>query len=100
MSEIRISPNDTFDPSSLPRCLCHFSREDALSDARALALFLQNVLCREEELTSVEESKITIGALLCFDLLLDKIEIGMGEYRFPLRGDFAKEQCCLRRELV
>ncbi len=100
MSEIRISPEETFDPSSLPRCLCHFSRDDALRDARALTLFLQNTMCREEEAPSVEEGYIQMGASQCFDLLLDKIEIGMGEYRFPLRGDFGKEQCCLRRELV
>ena len=87
MSEIRLSHGEKVHPDSLPRCLCHSSQTEALEEARALSFFLQFVARlpkRDEE----PSDAIRLGSDLCFDLLLDKIEIAMGIYHFPHCGSF------------
>ena len=95
MSEIRLSHDDTAHPDSLPRSLCHSSQTEALEEARALAFFLQYVarLPQGEEAPS---EAVKLGSDLCFDLLLDKIEIAMGVYRFPYSGAFDAPALCIR----
>ena len=95
MSEIRLSHGDTVHPDSLPRCLCHSSQTEALEEARALAFFLQYVarLAKADEAPS---EVVKLGSDLCFDLLLDKIEIAMGVYRFPYSGSFDAPTLCIR----
>ncbi len=95
MSEIRLSHGDTVHPDSLPRCLCHSSQTEALEEARALAFFLQYVarLAKADEAPS---EVVKLGSDLCFDLLLDKIEIAMGLYRFPYSGSFDAPALCIR----
>ena len=95
MSEIRLSHGDTAHPDSLPRCLCHSSQFEVLEEARALAFYLQYVARlpqREEE----PSEAVKLGSDLCFDLLLDKIEIAMGVYRFPYSGSFDAPTLCIR----
>ena len=95
MSEIRLSHSEKAHPDSLPRCLCHSSQTEALEEARALAFFLQYVarLPQGEEAPS---EAVKLGSDLCFDLLLDKIEIAMGVYRFPYSGAFDAPALCIR----
>ena len=95
MSEIRLSHGEKAHPDSLPRCLCHSSQTEALEEARALAFFLQYVarLPQGEEAPS---EAVKLGSDLCFDLLLDKIEIAMGVYRFPYSGSFDAPTLCIR----
>ncbi len=95
MSEIRLSHDEKAHPDSLPHCLCHSSQSEALEEARALAFFLQLVA----RLTQKEEGMrdaIVLGSDLCFDLLLDKIEIAMGVYRFPYSGSYDAPALCIR----
>ena len=95
MSEIRLSHGDTAHPDSLPRCLCHSSQTEALEEARALAFFLQYVARLPQGEEDPSEA-VNLGSDLCFDLLLDKIEIAMGVYRFPYSGSFDAPALCIR----
>ena len=95
MSEIRLSHGDTAHPDSLPRCLCHSSQTEALEEARALAFFLQLAARLPQKEEGVSDA-IVLGSDLCFDLLLDKIEIAMGVYRFPYSGAFDAPALCIR----
>lgn len=63
---------------SLPVSLLHHSPVTALEDARALTVFLQGVCAENSVPTGGNE-----GLLLVLELLQDKLEIGMGRYRFP-----------------
>ena len=95
MSEIRLSYGDTAHPDSLPRCLCHSSQTEALEEARALAFFLQYAARLPQGEEDPSEA-VKLGSDLCFDLLLDKIEIAMGVYRFPYSGSFDAPALCIR----
>ena len=95
MSEIRFSHGEKAHPDSLPRCLCHSSQTEALEEARALAFFLQLAARLPQKEEGVSDA-IVLGSDLCFDLLLDKIEIAMGVYRFPYSGSFDAPALCIR----
>ena len=95
MSEIRLSHGDTAHPDSLPRCLCHSSQTEALEEARALAFFLQYA-ARLPQGEEAHSEAVKLGSDLCFDLLLDKLEIAMGLYRFPYSGSFDAPVLCIR----
>ena len=95
MSEIRLPYGEKAHPDSLPRCLCHSSRTEALEDARALAFFLQFVARHPQKEERMSDA-IVLGSDLCFDLLIDKIEIAMGVYRFPYSGSFDAPTLCIR----
>ena len=95
MSEIRLSYGEKAHPDSLPRCLCHSSQTEALEEARALAFFLQYVARLPQGEEDPSEA-VNLGSDLCFDLLLDKIEIAMGVYRFPYSGSFDAPALCIR----
>ena len=95
MSEIRLSHSEKAHPDSLPRCLCHSSQTEALEEARALAFFLQLAARLPQKEEGVSDA-IVLGSDLCFDLLLDKIEIAMGVYRFPYSGSFDAPALCIR----
>ena len=95
MSEIHLSHGDTAHPNSLPRCLCHSSQTEAHEEARALAFFLQLATRLPQKEEGVSDA-IVLGSDLCFDLLLDKIEIAMGVYRFPYSGSFDAPTLCIR----
>ena len=95
MSEIHLSHGDTAHPDSLPRCLCHSSQFEVLEEARALAFFLQLATRLPQKEEGVSDA-IVLGSDLCFDLLLDKIEIAMGVYRLPYSGSFDAPTLCIR----
>ena len=95
MSEIRLSHGEKAHPDSLPRCLCHSSQFEVLEEARALAFYLQYVARLPQREEDPSEA-VRLGSDLCFDLLLDKIEIAMGVYRFPYSGSFDAPALCIR----
>ena len=95
MSEFCPSHGDTAHPDSLPRCLCHSSQFEVLEEARALAFYLQYVARLPQREEDPSEA-VKLGSDLCFDLLLDKIEIAMGVYRFPYSGSFDAPTLCIR----
>lgn len=95
MSEIRLPYDEKAHPDSLPRCLCHSSQTDALEEARALAFFLQLAAKLPQKEEGMSDT-IVLGSDLCFDLLVDKIEIAMGVYRFPYSGSFDAPALCIR----
>ena len=95
MSEIRFSHGEKAHPDSLPRCLCHSSQFEVLEEARALAFYLQYVARLPQREEDPSEA-VKLGSDLCFDLLLDKIEIAMGVYRFPYSGSFDAPTLCIR----
>ena len=71
-------------PESVPACPRHSDRMDALYEARALSVFLQEAV---ERLLSPGDflfpEDVPWGARLCFDLLNDKLAIALGERDFP-----------------
>ena len=95
MSEIRLSHGETVHPDSLPRSLCQSSQTEALEEARALAFFLQYV-ARLPQAEEASSEAVKLGSDLCFDLLIDKIEIAMGIYHFPYSGSFDAPALCIR----
>ena len=97
MSEIRLSHGDTAHPDSLPRSLCHSSQFEVLEEARALAFYLQYVARLPQREEDPSEA-VKLGSDLCFDLLIDKIEIAMGIYHFPYSGSFDAPALCIRED--
>ena len=73
----------------------HSSQFEVLEEARALAFFLQLATRLPQKEEGVSDA-IVLGSDLCFDLLLDKIEIAMGVYRFPYSGSFDAPTLCIR----
>lgn len=74
--------------SSIPRSLRHIAPHSALEDAAHLASFLRNVVddMLSREVGELPSDNSALGLSLCFDLLLDKINIAGGELSFPLSG--------------
>lgn len=89
----------TATPDSLPHCLRHGTRGDALAHAAALTSFLQISVEAFQFLDSTPPPEAYVGMELCFRLLRDKIEIG-GAYLFPTY-DFTEgtPQLCPREDL-
>lgn len=72
---------------SLPHCLRHHAPANALGDAVKLTTMLEQFFsmgCFVED--AAIDSSVFPGLCLVFDLLRDKIEIGMGDYKFPSCG--------------
>lgn len=90
----------TATPDSLPHCLRHGTRGDALAHAAALTSFLQITVEAFQHLDSTPPQEAFEGMDLCFCLLRDKIEIGGGAYLFPTY-DFTEgiPQLCPREDL-
>ena len=71
--------------SSLPWSLRHCNLQAALEDARSLSVFLQEItflasIFEDDEAFSEEGER---GLMHVQRLLRDKLEIGMGVYKFP-----------------
>lgn len=77
--------------SLLPRCLRHHAPAEAAGQAAALGAFLKNALedCWREGSDMGDQEQN--GFLLCFDLLLDKLDIAAGRLPFPLAGALPSE---------
>ena len=72
--------------TSIPRSLRHNGPNDALVEARSLVLFLQDVARLEHVNREGDPIENHEGLMLVYDLILDKIEIGCGVYKFPYGG--------------
>ena len=68
---------------SLPRSLRHLSVGDALNDAKDLILFLQEMVNGMDAAEEPMGSRAYRGLARVLDLVLDKLEIGDGSYKFP-----------------
>lgn len=68
---------------SLPRVFRHCGPADALDDAKAITHFLSHTV----DAFSAYQSEVDIegyrGFSLVLDLLIDKLDIGSGSYKFP-----------------
>lgn len=90
---------ETVQSKSLPHCLRHVTREDSLHDAVRLVKMLEEVFymceCAKSDVLAPETFA---GFRLVFDLLRDKLEIGYGEYKFPLCSISDDELSLVKRE--
>ena len=66
---------------SLPRSLRHVSQHDALESARQLAILLYEITFLSRKDGLCEDAMD--GLMNVQGLLLDKLETGMGAYKFP-----------------
>jgi hypothetical protein len=71
---------------SLPHSLRHCAKDDALYDAEMLTRFLVEIAPYLGQSEIGLSTKGALGLERVLDLLLDKIEIGSGTYKFPLIG--------------
>ena len=81
--KVLCTPEQHVTSESLPRCLRHMSKEDALYDAGTLTRFLYDVASAASNYPDVFEAQGWHGMELVLDLLQDKIAIASGEYKFP-----------------
>ncbi|WP_298034636.1 hypothetical protein [uncultured Desulfovibrio sp.] len=87
------------DCRSLPWSLRHSGEWEAIEDARNLAVFLMEVLTSPEveEMANTNLGNWRGGARLCFELMVDKLDIASGEYAFPLLSHAKDAPCLCRR---
>ena len=98
MSEPLLSPGARVSVASLPLSLRPSSADDAVNSAGKIAAFLQAAYrCMGKYGSDVSSSAI-MGGDLCFDLLLDYLDIASGKYAFPLAGNTDSPALCARRE--
>lgn len=71
---------------SLPLALRHICPADALEDAKALTSFLCYTVDASSAFQGVLGAEDCRGLSLVLDLLMDKINIGSGDYKFPTLG--------------
>lgn len=82
--------------NSLPRSLRHTFEDSAISDGRNLAHFLDDFLYLQAQATDTNLSEeANEGLRLIVNLLIDKLDIASGVYRFPMStcgadGELAK----------
>ena len=69
---------------SLPRCLRHYGENVPLEDAIRLTKMLDILFMSFEGGDWTDGKEGLKGVSLVLDLLLDKLEIASGEYKFPL----------------
>lgn len=88
------------DCRSLPWSLRHSSEWVAIEDARNIAVFLMEVLTSPgvEEMANTNLGYWKEGARLCFELMVDKLDIASGEYAFPLLSNEKDAPRLCRRE--
>ena len=98
MSEPLVSPNTKVKASSLPLSLRPLSADDAIYNAREIAAFLQTAYAGIGESDSELSSEAARGGELCFDLLLDYLDIASGSYAFPFVGYYDSPELCTRKE--
>lgn len=66
-------------PRSLPYCLQHASRADALDSAKCLALFLEEATESLFSCQNLSQPEAIYGMTQCFVLLRDKLDIASGD---------------------
>jgi hypothetical protein len=75
---------------SLPHSLRHTFEGDALQEAASLVIFLRHVAFSFEDKSEGLYEQGASGLGIILDLILDKIEIGQGAYKFP-RADISSD---------
>ena len=85
---------------SLPYSLRHIVPGCALEDARNLAQFLESVDFLELAYKGgpAFDDQAIEGRMLAHKLLIDKIEIGMGIYKFPFIAHGQEQPALVERE--
>lgn len=68
---------------SLPHSLRHASSSDALEDAKSIAHLLSHVVCAFATYQTQVSEEAHKGMVLVVDLLIDKLDIGSEQYKFP-----------------
>ena len=71
---------------SLPLSLRHYSPGDALEEAKAIAHFFSHAVEAFSDYESGVNAEGYRGFTLVLDLLIDKLDIGRGSYKFPTVG--------------
>lgn len=70
--------------SSLPWSLRHGGcKQDIIREARDIAVFLHDATMSEEYGNTSNMGDAMNGLRLCYSLLIDKLDIAIGDYRFP-----------------
>lgn len=82
MSNAQTSPHKVC-AHSLPWSLRHSSPNVALNEAHCLAVFLKGVTTSEDNGSNTAMGDWKQGLYLCFNLLIDKLDIATGDYKFP-----------------
>lgn len=94
-----LSAEMKFAHESFPRCLHHYTNDEALRNAIQLTEFLQAAVSSIiGSGWDMSESEV-MGLDHCFNLLRDKIEIGAGLYNFPQVGYSPSPKLCDRKEV-
>ena len=70
--------------AGLPRSMKHFSKIDALIEAIDIAYFLQGVAEAIGEIEPSPSKEFFHGYSLVFNHMIDKMEIGAGDLKFPM----------------
>lgn len=97
MSNAQTSTREVY-VHSLPWSLRHCSPNDALNEAHCLAVFLKGVTTSEDNGSNTATGDWKQGLYLCFNLLIDKLDIAAGEYKFPmLTHDSDAPKLCERK---
>lgn len=96
LSSLLIPPHTKVKPSSLPHSLRALSTGEAIYTARDIARFLQ-AACTSMGKTDNITPQEARGGEICFDLLLDYLDIATGEYAFPLVGGSDSPELCQRK---
>lgn len=70
--------------SDLPRSMRHLSKIDALLEAIDIAYFLQGVAEAVSQIELSPSKEFYHGCSLVFNHMIDKMEIGAGDLKFPM----------------
>lgn len=74
--------------SSLPWCLRHgCGTTEIIREARDIAVFLHDASLSEEYGNRSNMGDAMNGLRLCYSLLIDKLDIAIGDYKFPVAGN-------------
>ena len=72
--------------SDLPRSMRHLSKIDALLEAIDIAYFLQGVAEAVSQMEPSPSKEFYRGCSLVFNHMIDKMEIGAGDLKFPMHS--------------
>lgn len=82
---------------SLPWSLRHgCGTTDIIRDARDIAAFLHDATLSEEYGNTSNMGDTMNGLRLCYSLLIDKLDIAIGDYKFPTAGSSEDAALCER----
>ena len=85
---------------SLPRCLRHCGKGDSLEDSIKITKMLRILFMALEDPDWTDREAGLEGMELVLALLLDKLEIASGEYKFPILTHDLEAPALVEREEV